>query len=395
MNDCKNFPQRVCPICGSSKINVFLEISGMPVHCNVIWKTYQEALNAPRADIKLGFCNKCGHIYNVVFDSSLLHYTQNYENSLHFSPRFNQYAKSIAQKIINRFNLHNKTILEIGSGKGDFLRLLCKLGNNKGFGFDPTYVPKPEDNKNQDITFIQEFFNKKHSKYNADFICSRHTLEHIWDPLDIIRTVKHCADDKNDIIVFFEVPNGEYIVKQLAIWDIIYEHFSYFTPPSIVSAFKNAGFKIISLEREFNDQFLTIFVSNSLNRNMQSTVKYLDNLSNLVSDFAFRIENKLKEWRWLVKNLAKTNKKTVVWGAGSKGVTFLNMMHNNSNIEYAIDLNPRKHNMYIAGSGQQIRAPQFLRRYKPDNIIIMNAIYAEEIKTICNSMKIDASFLVV
>jgi hypothetical protein len=48
-------------------------------------------------------------------------------------------------------------------------------------------------------------------------------------------------------------------------------------------------------------------------------------------------------------------------------------------IEYVVDINPRKQGMYLAGTGQQIVAPEFLRSYSPDLVIIMNSIYRDEI----------------
>jgi len=67
--------------------------------------------------------------------------------------------------------------------------------------------------------------------------------------------------------------------------------------------------------------------------------------------------------------------RAVVWGAGSKGVTFLNVLNIQDQIEYVVDINLRKQGMYIAGTGQQIVPPEFLRNYQPDVVIVMNLIY--------------------
>ena len=48
-----------------------------------------------------------------------------------------------------------------------------------------------------------------------------------------------------------------------------------------------------------------------------------------------------------------------MWGAGARGVTLLNML-NDSRIEYAVDINPRKQGKYVPGTGQQIVEPTFL-----------------------------------
>ena len=77
-----------CPVGQTDDVVVFLEIPGVPVLCNVLSATPEEARAVPRGDLRLGFSPASGHVYNYAFDPALLAYSQAYENSLHFSPRF-------------------------------------------------------------------------------------------------------------------------------------------------------------------------------------------------------------------------------------------------------------------------------------------------------------------
>lgn len=86
------------------------------------------------------FCKECGFISNVAFDPSKLNYSSVYEDQQSFSSTFNAFAHDIARRLIEKHNLHNKSILEIGCGKDDFLALLCELDHNRGAGIDPAYV---------------------------------------------------------------------------------------------------------------------------------------------------------------------------------------------------------------------------------------------------------------
>ncbi len=45
-----------------------------------------------------------------------------------------------------------------------------------------------------------------------------------------------------------------------------------------------------------------------------------------------------------------------------------------------VDINPHKQGTYIAGTGQEIVAPEFLRGYHPHVVIVMNPIYRQEIE---------------
>ncbi len=75
-----------------------------------------------------------------------------------------------------------------------------------------------------------------------------------------------------------------------------------------------------------------------------------------------------------------------LWRSGSKSVAFLTTLNIHNEIRYVIDINPYKHGTYVAGTGQKIVAPDFLKEYKPDTVIVMNPIYHEEIRQDLNSM---------
>ena len=70
----------------------------------------------------------------------------------------------------------------------------------------------------------------------------------------------------------------------------------------------------------------------------------------------------------------------MLWGGGSKAVAFLTTLGVTNEIAYAVDINPRRSGTFLAGGGQQIVAPEFLRDYRPDVVIIMNPIYRDEIQ---------------
>ena len=72
-------------------------------------------------------------------------------------------------------------------------------------------------------------------------------------------------------------------------------------------------------------------------------------------------------------------RRTALWGGGSKGVSFLTTLDVREGIDYAVDINPRRHGTFIAGTGQQIVAPEFLQKYRPAVVIVMSPIYLPEI----------------
>ena len=72
-------------------------------------------------------------------------------------------------------------------------------------------------------------------------------------------------------------------------------------------------------------------------------------------------------------------------GSRLKGCNFLNILNTTDKVKYVVDINPRKHGNYIAGTGQEIIPPEFLKSYKPDYIIVMNPIYLDEVREYANN----------
>ena len=75
---------------------------------------------------------------------------------------------------------------------------------------------------------------------------------------------------------------------------------------------------------------------------------------------------------------------------------FLNAVNSCASfIEHVVDINPRKHGKYVAGTGQSIVGPSELKEIKPDVILIMNPVYRDEIANQLTEIGIAANISVV
>ena len=137
--------------------------------------------------------------------------------------------------------------------------MLCEIGGNRGVGFDPAYLPGRNENleKNK-ISIIKDFYSEKYADIKCDFLCCRMTLEHIHKTSDFIRIIRRSIQDKPDTIVFFQVPDVIRVLKDLAFWDIYYEHCSYFSPGSLARLFQICGFDVLHLETDYDGQYVMI-----------------------------------------------------------------------------------------------------------------------------------------
>lgn len=374
--------QERCPICHSDQVAIFFELSNVPVLVNVLWPSRAEALNTAKGDLRLAHCQACSYIFNQAFDSTKTAYDQAYENSLHYSKRFQEYAEALAQGLIQRFQLTDKTIIEVGCGQADFLTRLCELGGNRGFGFDPSFRNSSETKHvgSGTLQVIPESYNSRHVALAPDFLCSRHVLEHIPEPAAFLDGIKRAIGFNRNCGIYFEVPNVKFMLRDLSVWDFIYEHVSYFCAQSLQQLFNKCGFTVRQVSDTYDGQFLAIEAdSSALPTAKESGLEQTSGLTSDVSDFAAHYQTKRKAWRQFLTEFQAQKKRLAVWGAGSKGVMFLNAFTDFS-IEHIVDINPRKKGMFVSGSGQRIVAPEHLLEYQPDAVVIMNPIYGEEIR---------------
>ena len=385
---------RTCPVCTSQQVDLFLEIEQVPVFCNVLWPTREAALEAARGDLRLGFCDVCGHVFNYAFDPDLLTYDQAYENSLHFSPRFRQYVEALADRLIGAYDLRGKRAIDVGCGKGDFLELLCAKGVGEGIGFDPSYEERltPEQ-ANGRITIIRDLYSPKYADYQADLVSCRHVLEHIQAPRRFMQTVRRAIGEAAGTAVFFEVPNVLFTLRELAIWDLIYEHCSYFSPPSLTYLFRTCGFEVRDVADAFAGQYLTLEAFPGEVDGANGSAAALQDLKREVASFARRYEEKVSAWKRKLEEAKQKEQRVVIWGAGSKGVTILNLLQARDQVAYAVDINPRKQGRHVAGTGQEIVSPESLRTYKPDVVILMNAIYEGEVRQAMDALGLSAELV--
>lgn len=385
-----------CPISGDTGSDVFVEVSEVPVLCNSLYSHQEDAVQTARGDLRLAYFEHSGHIYNVAFDPDKITYSNTYENSLHHSERFQKYATSLADRLIETYDVRDGTVVDIGCGNGEFLSLLCERGDNTGIGYDPSYEPTPTDD-DRPFTIVPDHYSEEYAEHPADFICCRHVLEHVSDPLAFLRTIRRAIGDRSESVVYFEVPNGLFTFQELAVWDLIYEHCSYFTPASLTYVFRRAGFDVIRVEDAFDGQYLQIEAKpgEPVEKPFATEVANPNPDSNAVDRFAKHFQEKINRWRTLCSEITAKNQRAVLWGAGSKGVTILNLIPEAAGaIEYVVDINPEKQGKHVAGTGQQIIPPTALSEYQPDLVVLMNGVYEHEIRNTVSRLGLDPEFVV-
>ena len=79
-----------------------------------------------RGDLNLAVCKECEFVFNQTFDFSKLKYGIQYDNTQDYSPFFTKHVSTLVKNLINGKKIKNSKIVEIGCGKGAFLREIIK-----------------------------------------------------------------------------------------------------------------------------------------------------------------------------------------------------------------------------------------------------------------------------
>jgi len=374
-----------CPACESAVMVPFHTARGVPTNSCILLATEEEARAYPTGDIVLGFCDACGFIFNTAFDLKKTEYSGRYEETQGFSGTFNAFHKALAERLIEKHGLKGKDVLEIGCGKGEFLMLLAELGGNRGVGIDPgVHADRIRPDLAGQLEFIADFYSEKYADHKVDFLACKMTLEHIPHAQNFVSTVRRGLGAQTGATVFFQIPEALRILRECAFEDIYYEHCAYFSPGALARAFRQAGFDVTDLAIEYGDQYLTIEARPRADGAEPSPPLALEDdleeLRALVASFPERCADALSKWRGVVEAAKAQGETIVLWGSGSKAVSFLSTLNVGDQIDYVTDINPYRHNHHMPITAQRIVPPAELAELRPDLVIVMNRVYEDEIR---------------
>lgn len=387
-----------CQSCGCSAVSIFHSVSHIPMHRVLLLPTHEAALHYPQYPLRLGFCHQCGFIANVAFDATA------YSNPLAAKPDYSIAGHSppladVAAYLIEHYDVRNSHVIEIGGG-GHLLRLLCELGNNLGIGLDLQHTINHPTNgavAHDSLRCIHDIDTEQCVVYRARLICCRMTLEHIARVGEFVEMMRRMATNQLDTLIYVEVPNVLPTLEATAFWDISYEHCSYFTPGSLARLFRRQGFDVLELRTMpvQRSSMLVVRLASGHNQFFPDLEDDMRLLKQAVRSFSRTFGEKLAWWKPYLQSARLMGERTVVWGAGAQTAAFLVTLGIRHEVRYVVDSNPARHGCYLAGTGQQIVSPLFLRDYRPDTIIVTDRACRYEIERNMRSLGLCPDIMMV
>lgn len=361
-----------------------VKLSALPVFCNALYPTAAEARSAPAGDLDLQFAPDTGYLWNAAFDPALASYNPAYENSLHYSPTFAAFASELADRLVRRYGLRGRRVVEIGSGEGNFLAMLCERGVDSAIGYDPSFDPRRSKVVTSERMHIVAQHYPTDRSVDAALVICQHVLEHVGDPEALVAGVRRSLENR-DTAVYFEVPDATYMLSQRAVWDLIYEHRSYFAAPTLSTLFRRHGFDVVDVDRTFGDQYLYLEARTAATPDAATDPAVPDagggalaKLGELAAGFGGHVAALRETWTTRLEEMVGSGR-VAVWGAGSKGVTFLNLVAPGRDVAHVVDINPNKTGLHVPGTGQQVLSPDMAVAAGLDHVVVMNPLYVPEI----------------
>lgn len=383
-----------CPSCGHGEALDLLTISSAPVLVCSVFPDADAARATPGGTLHLVCCSACGFLFNRVFDLAMALAGAGYESTQAASPVFNKFADGLAHDWVERYSLRGKRVIEVGCGQGDFMVALLRAGVGTMHGIDPLVLPSDIPAEFADrVTLDASDFLDRHVRTPAAALVCRHSIEHIPDVSGFLRLVAAWSQANGNAPVLFEAPAAERIVHDGAFWDLFYEHCNYFTRSSMEIAFRRAGMEVTRNQLEYGDQYIVMDARYDAAAAAAAPGGATPEWREACVRFGAKASAAVQACRRRMKAFSEAPGGLVVWQGASKTVGLLTAIGSDVPLRFAVDQNVRRHGFYLPPWGLQVRPPQAIRDARPGHVVLMNAVYFDEVRKQLDAMDRQATVL--
>jgi SAM-dependent methyltransferase len=365
---------------------------------NYVFRSREAALAAKRGQFDLAICPRCGFAHNSAFQSTLLNYDEGYDNTVP-SVVMEEYYREIAAYLYQKYSLKEGLIVDVGCGKGTFLKLMSEMFPEvRGLGIDPSYEAEGQNDQNDRIRFIKDFFSAEYINQRPSLVICRHVLEHIPQPIAFLKSISSALTSFAEIPLFFEVPDLSWIVENKAFWDFSYEHCNYFTPDSMAKTLTLAGFAGVITRTGFGDQYIWAEARTQEITELFSRIDSYSSIEpvNKLSQYTEKETELISKIRQKLSMFKNSGWSIALWGMATKGVVFSFLVDpDKSLLDFCVDVNKNKQGHFIPLTGYQIEAPETLSQARESRllIVVMNPNYLAEIKKKCLELSLSPVFM--
>lgn len=382
-----------CRFCKKELTDIFIDLENSPASNSFLTA---EELNEPEVfyPLKVYTCSNCFLVQVDEYKKSDTIFNNDYVYFSSYSKSWLTHAKNYTDLMIARFGLNAQSnVVEIASNDGYLLQYF-KEKQVPVLGIEPTAnTAKVAEEKG--IPSVIDFFgvrlatklaaeNKK-----ADLLLGNNVLAHVPDIVDFVAGMKIILKETG--VITMEFPHLVQLIDNSQFDTIYHEHFSYLSFHTVKQIFESQSLQLFDVEeipthggslriyaKHADDdshpvsENVAILLKKEMDKGITSSVYYKN-----FQQKALKI--KLDITDFIIQQKRK-GKRVAAYGAAAKGNTLLNYCGIKKDmVDFVVDANPHKQNKFLPASHIPVVNEEYLKKEKPDFVIILPWNLKEEI----------------
>ena len=382
-----------CRSCGFPLFRPFLDLGNSPLS-NAYLSENAIHKRETYFPLEVYFCDHCSLVQLDEYEAPEHIFSSDYAYFSSYSSSWLDHSRVYVEMMITRFKFDRSSfVMEIASNDGYLLqyfkehhipvkgvepaRKTADIAIGKGIPTDVTFF---------NTCYAQEMVNQKNF---PDLIIGNNVLAHNPNLNDFLEGIRMVLSPQG--IVTMEFPHVLQLLENNQFDTIYHEHYSYLSLHAVRYLFYAHNLELFDVEElPTHGGSLRIYAKhkNDFSKEISPAVARLvkkESDAGLLSaetyrEFGLKVaatKRNLLQFLIIVKN---EGKKIAGYGAPAKGNTLLNYCGIRSDyLDYTVDANPHKQNLYLPGTHIPIRHPDQIREDKPDYILILPWNIKEEI----------------
>jgi SAM-dependent methyltransferase len=373
----------LCRFCGAPLSAVFADLGSSPLANSYLPPERLEAME-PFYPLRALVCERCFLVQLQEYESPSQIFSD-YAYFSSYSKSWLEHCRTYAEEISRRLGLNESSqVVELASNDGYLLQYFHARGI-------PVLGVEPAGNvaavaQQRGISTLVEFFGAATARAmtpasSADLVIANNVLAHVPDINDFVGGVQILL--KPGGVVSMEFPHLLRLMQGKS-WDTIYhEHFSYLSFLAASRVFEAHGLRLYDVEElPTHGGSLRIFGAHRHDDSKPETERAavlrereraagFEELATYTGYAANVAADKRQILGFLIA-LKNQGSRVVGYGAPAKGNTLLNYCGVRGDfLDYTVDVSPYKQGHYLPGTRIPIRAPEVLRKDRPDVVLIL------------------------
>ena len=199
-------------------------------------------------------------------------------------------------------------------------------------------------------------------------------LEHQPDPCDMLRNIGRNL--KPQALGLITVPSFEYILRYNGYYELLRDHIANYTEFTLQKLLQDCGFELLSMDLVNRDTIEAIV--RKADPDELSELHYSGRLIDVsaLRDSYDRLSASVNAH---IDHLSESHRTMAIWGASHQGFTLAATTKLGGRVEYIIDSAPFKQGLFSPASHIPIVAPDYAVAHPVDEILIVAPGYTDEI----------------